>query len=205
MQRVSLGLAPINYKQDFVTMQPNASANVLVPLFDIPFGAHELPGIRTSKKVFLQGLTIRWELIYKRVYQAGNTPTKVRFGIVRARGCELKASDLQFNPTEIAAGVVDTDAIWDHKQVKVIMDRTVTMGDDGAFQAQGYKHAMNMKTFTKHGRQITYDSASAFTTPLPLHDNWYLFAISSGTLAPMIGASDMNVLAQYTLSYKNAP
>lgn len=146
--------------------------NTQVP---VPYTAH-----REGDKVFWKGLTIKWSIHNQRPYAAGNTPGKVRFGLIEARGTALESDIILYNPENTAGGVNDTDAIFNHAKVKVIFDRTITLGDSDAYAQMGYRDHVNVKTFTKCNQRRMFISNDSTTPTRVTQRNWYTFAIASG-------------------------
>lgn len=191
---------PTDYHQQAITMAPagGAGGNTLDNVMLIPFTIANEVGKRSGDKVFFKGLTIKWSIANSRPYAAGNTPGKVRFGLVESRGTALEANILLYNPTNAAAGVNNTDAIMNHSKVKVIFDRTVTMGDADAWAQQGYRDHINVKTFTKCNQRRMYISNDPLNTVRTTMRNWYVFAIASG-----FNAGQIRVKADISFSYKD--
>lgn len=183
---------PTDYWQESYQMSPSSTTltlhNVMVLPFNtqvpVPYTAH-----REGDKVFWKGLTIKWSIHNQRAYAAGNTPGKVRFGLVEARGTAMEAAQLLYNPENVAAGVNDTDAIMNHAKVKVLFDKTITMGDSDAYDKQGYRDHQNVKTFTKCNQRRMFISNDPTSATRCTQRNWYTFAIASGFTAGQIRIS----------------
>lgn len=191
---------PTDYHQGTVIMAPSTGvgANQIEPVMWVPFTIANEAGKRTGDKVFFKGLTIKWSIHNQRAYAAGNTPGKVRFGLIEARGTALTNDIILYNPNNTVGGINDTDAIFNHAKVKVLFDRVITVGDADAYDKQGYRDHTNVKTFTKCNQRRMFIENDPLTVVRVTQRNWYVFAIASGFTAGQI-----RVTADFSFSYKD--
>lgn len=183
---------PTDYFQENYTLTPQSGVggNVIRNCMVLPFSIANAAGQRTGDKVFWKGLTLKWSIHCARVYAAGNTPGKVRFGLIEARGTQIADNTVYlYNPTNDPNGVNDVDAIMNHAKVRVIFDRTVTMGDAQAYSQMGYRDHINVKTFTPCNSRRMFISNDPLTPTRVTDKNWYVFAVASGYTAGQIRIS----------------
>lgn len=174
---------PTDYWQESYSLAPSSATLPLHNVMVLPYATQPpvpFTAFRSGDKVFWKGLTIKWSIHNQRAYAPGNTPGKVRFGLLEARGTQLLSDIILYNPQNVAGGVNDTDAIFNHAKVKVIFDRTVTLGDSDAYAQQGYRDHINVKTFTKCNQRRMFLSNDVTTPERCTQRNWYTFAIASG-------------------------
>lgn len=191
---------PTDYYQATATMSPQSGAggNTLENVMLVPFTIANTVGSRTGDRIFFKGLTIKWSIHCQRDYDAANTPGKVRFGLIEARGTALTNDIILYNPQNTVGGVNDTDAIFNHAKVKVIFDRTLTMGDVNSYDKQGYRDHVNVKTFTKCNQNRMFIENNPLSPVRTTQRNWYVFAIASG-----YDAGEIRVTADHSFSFKD--
>lgn len=201
IKQVIRSTLPTDYFQETFTMTPQSGAggNTLRGMMAVPFTIANTTGKRTGDKLFFKGLTIKWSVHCSRAYDAAHTPGKVRFGLIEARGTQLADQSLYlYNPTNAAAGVNDTDAIMNHAKVRVIFDRTITMGDSNSWSEMGYRDHQNVKTFTKCNSRRMFISNDVTDPTRVTNKNWYVFAVASG-----YGAGEIRITCDSSFSFKD--
>lgn len=216
VRNVSLNTRPTDYYRPRIpTMQPSAGQPGAAPadgglqlaeLMTIPFSDDVSPGYRMGNKVFWKGLTIRWNITNIRPWMATETPGRVRFGLLEARGSSLGIGQVLYDPTN-TGNINDTTTPFNHAKVRVLMEKTITIGDVDSWDKQGYRSTQNMKTFSKVNQMRMYEENNATTPIRPTRRSWYIFAIASGfvqqTIGPGITRQFVNIQPEVTFSFKD--
>lgn len=159
-------------------------------------------GSRQSRKVFLQNLTITWNIQNGLVYAAGASPKILRVAVLEARACDIRSNEVLLNLGDLPTPQTGNSVThpYNHKKVKVLWTKNITVGDLNGWEDQGYKSALNFKTFHKINRLSMYESNNAaLTTDAPLKKNLYLWACCPQILTQ----GDMRVTAATTFSFKS--
>lgn len=182
-----------------VTYAGTALANIaIIPFAPTPSSA----GSRQSRKVFLQNLNITWNLSNGLVYAAGQQPTIVRIALLEARACDLRLPDVLLNPSDLPSPITGNSLTqpYNHKMVKVLWTKNVTLGSLQGYADQGYKSGMQFKTNHKLNRLSMYENVNAaLTTDMPLKRNLYLYACAPDNLV----INNIRVSCATTLSFKS--
>lgn len=193
------------YGIDPGTGQPSTSAQCAIETIGIiPYSATSAAvGSRQSRKVYLQNLSMTWNISNGRVYAAGAAPQIIRLAVLEARACDIRSNEVLLNLANTTLPPTGNSVThpFNHKKVKVLWTKNVTIGDlNGGYEGTGYKDVLNFKTFHKLNRQSIYQNNDpALVTDMPLKRNLYLWACCPTSYV----ALDIRITVATTLSFKS--